>query len=1184
MKGRIVATITATFMFLIFSSCEERKVKNSEIIKQMITFRTLGLANLEESKLKEAELEFQNLIRIAEREALAYANLGLVYMRMGKLDKAEEQLNVALEIEPYHPDIRLILTEVYLLSNREEDAQAILEGTLTETPDHAKTLYYLGEMYSKSMDREETSRGELHLRKLVSVLPGNIPSRIQLIEILIRNHRTDQAIWQMEELRQQIPELSEEASEFFNQSLDLLQASNTEEAFTPSRIFHNLLKPTPLYRSGIIKLKGPGGALRGFPILNFSQDVYMEMEKGSDWVDRIQFFDVTASTGFQLVNKTGTSPSSLTDRMSTLAPGDIDGDGDPDLYVAFKLSHQNTSNRFLFRNDSGVFVDITSEAGIEHEGEDIAAIFSDYDNSGNLDLFIVNSISNLLYQNDGQNKFYDVSEKAGISGSSTGLAACFADYDQEGDLDLFIASKANNYLYRNNLDGTFTEISEKMGVAGEKNPSRDAAFGDFDDDGDIDIFVVNETAGNRLYTSLRQGFFRDVTEQSGIGHTEGGGAVAVGDYNNDGFLDLFVTALVDGNHSLFRNRGDGTFEKETASGDLYEILHNIAGLDVLFFDFDNDGFLDLLIVGKSLDTEGNNRGVLLFHNDGTGRFMDSSSLLPPDLFSANHAAVSDYDGDGDLDIFITGFDGGIRLLRNDGGNVNHYLKIKLVGLTTGSGKNNYFGIGNKLEIRAGDLYQMRVVTDPVSHFGLGSFERADIVRVVWTNGVPQNRFRPLSDQSIVEKQILKGSCPWLYAWNGKEYEFVTDVLWRSALGMPLGIMGGETTYAFPNSTDEYHRIPGESNLSRKGTYSLQFTNELWETPYIDEIKLVVIDHPDSVDVYIDESFSPPPFPSLQFFPVNKKNPPLSVTDDRGNDLLPQVIKKDGKYISNLRPTRYQGLMEKHDLIIDLGNVSGKSTVNLYLLGWVFPTDASINVSMSQAENIKTVSPYLQVPDKNGQWKTVIENLGFPKGKNKMVIAELSGKFLSDDYRVRIRTSMQIYWDYIFYSTDEMEIPIRKTTLYPFSANLHYRGFSRVSRKSPYSPHIPDYNSVDTDPRWRDLTGFYTRYGDVQPLLLKSDDLYVILNSGDEITLQFDATQAPDLENGWSRDYLFYNNGWLKDGDLNTASGQTVFPLPFHSMSRYPYGENEFYPKDKTHQEYIETYNTREVTVEHFRWR
>ncbi len=215
--------------------------------------------------------------------------------------------------------------------------------------------------------------------------------------------------------------------------------------------------------------------------------------------------------------------------------------------------------------------------------------------------------------------------------------------------------------------------------------------------------------------------------------------------------------------------------------------------------------------------------------------------------------------------------GGLFLLRNDGGDMNHYVNMKLVGLRAGSAKNNHFGIGAKVEMRAGDLYQTMVVTDPNIHFGLGGRTKADVIRITWTNGVPQNIFLPGADQSLIESQTLKGSCPFLYTWNGEKFEFAKDILWRSGLGMPLGIMGGNTAYAFADASDDYIKISGDQLKSKQGLYSVQITSELWETIYFDKLQLVAVDHPDSVDIFVPEQFSPPPFPGEQVYQVKEKD-------------------------------------------------------------------------------------------------------------------------------------------------------------------------------------------------------------------------------------------------------------------------------------------------------------------------
>ncbi|MCK4754713.1 MAG: VCBS repeat-containing protein, partial [Calditrichia bacterium] len=233
---------------------------------------------------------------------------------------------------------------------------------------------------------------------------------------------------------------------------------------------------------------------------------------------------------------------------------------------------------------------------------------------------------------------------------SKGHAALFADLDLEGDLDLFIATGSQNRLYRNNSDRTFSEIADEVGISGEKNilNSRDVAFGDFDDDGDIDLFVVNQDGSNQYYDNLRQSYFRNLTEQKGLITDGGSGAVAVGDYNNDGYLDLFLTDMTGGRHLLYRNRGDGTFEVDTNSDSTFENIGEVSGLDASFFDADNDGYLDLLVAGKSNEISAKRNGLWLFYNNGEGKFLDASSLLPELSEAGSQVEVADYDNDGDL--------------------------------------------------------------------------------------------------------------------------------------------------------------------------------------------------------------------------------------------------------------------------------------------------------------------------------------------------------------------------------------------------------------------------------------------------------------------------------------------------------------------------------------------------------
>ena len=536
--------------------------------------------------------------------------------------------------------------------------------------------------------------------------------------------------------------------------------------------------------------------------------------------------------------------------------------------------------------------------------------------------------------------------------------------------------------------------------------------------------------------------------------------------------------------------------------------------------------------------------------------------------------ATDADGDGDQDLFVAD-QAGVHLYRNDGGNAHLAMQVQLTALRTGSGKNNTFGIGSRLEVRAGELYQTRIVTGRVTPFGLGSHLKADVLRVQWTNGVPQTVFFPGTDQDVLELQQLKGSCAFLYTWNGTTFEFVTDVMWRSALGMPLGIMGGGAAYAPAGASQEYLRIPGDALRPRNGRYVLQVTEELWETAYLDQLRLLAVDHPDSVEVFVDERFPPLPGPTLRVFQTVHRRPPRSAIDGRGTDVLDDLREHDDRYVSNLTPLRYQGLTEPHELILDLDEDAGRPGTLLVLRGWIFPSDASINVALSQQRKLRAELPALDVRDASGRWVPARISVGFPSGKNKTVVIDLAGLFPTRDHHLRLRTNLQIYWDQAFVAQDVGAERARITTLAPVSGDLHFRGFSRMYRRGGrYGPHWFAYNDVTTESPWRPIEGAATRFGDVRPLLDSADDRYVIMVPGDETTVQFDATRVAAPAPGWTRTFLLYSDGWIKDSDLNTAYGTTIGPLPYHAIKAYPYAPGEAYPTDSARQRYLREYNTR----------
>ncbi len=1168
-----------TILLVVSGACKPKpESRSNEGAIELMTTQTLGLAYLEEFELEKAEAEFLKYIKLAPKDKLGYANLGLTYLRMGNYPEAREQLLKALEIEPEDAETRLILATYYQMNDEPEMAISILVEALKFSPRNIKILYVLSELYSITSDSKSQSRRKTCMEQLIENAPGNIVPKLNLVEIYLNDGLADNALGLLESITKQFPEFPDEAAVFYEKTLDLLRKNDLDNALIQFTIFHNYMKVTSPYQAGIMDLKGPGGSLIGFPIIEYKQHSPTLGGEDESLLDVIEFQEVSESAGLGYYGNTEDYHKPDIRVLSHATAADYDSDGDIDIYFGSYDYATSTYKHFLYNNDLGSYRDVSSEVGIDHSGNEISARFTDYDNDGYLDLFIATEEGYILYSNAGKGAFIDVTEEAKLGNVVGDNQGIFADLDHDGDLDLFGFGEIGTRVYRNNADGTFSEQSEAMKLAGKSNDfGYDAAFGDFDDDNDLDLVAVSRS-GTILYSNQRQGIFKDISMESGLSSLADAISVDVGDYNNDGFLDLVFTSAEPGKISLMKNKGDGSFEELANTKKMFAPIKNVKTYDARFLDFDNDGHLDLLIAGES--TSEGQRGLFLYHNDDQDNFVDVSSLLPDNVNSGRQITLFDYNSDGDADALIAGLHGGVSLLRNDGGNMNHYVKMKLVGLLTGSAKNNHFGIGAKIEMRSGDLYQSTVVSQPEIHFGIGSRNSVDVIRITWTNGVPQNIFKPEADSDVVEAQILKGSCPFLYTWNGEEFVFVKDITWRSALGMPLGIMGENKAYGFADASDDYIKIPAEALKAKDGKYELRLTSELWETIYMDRIELAVADHPDSVDVYVPEQFTPPPFPDYDLYKVSRKVLPLSAIDQDGNNVLSCIDKEDDVYLAGFNSGKYQGITEMHSLTLDPGITTSNNELKLFMKGWVFPTDASINTALSQSEHIKVMWPVIQVKNHQGEWQNVLENFGFPMGKDKMVIVDLSGKFLTEDHRIRILTNMEIYWDYIFFQEGKSEAPVKTTFLDPVSANLHYRGFSRLYRKGGrYGPHWFNYNDVDKNQKWVDLVGNYTRYGDVLPLLLKSDDQYIISNSGDETSLKFDAMTLPPLPKGWKRDFFIHSVGWVKDGDLNTAFGNQVEPLPFHGMKTYPPSDSDVYPDDREHRKYQKKYNTRVVSKE-----
>jgi hypothetical protein len=373
-------------------------------------------------------------------------------------------------------------------------------------------------------------------------------------------------------------------------------------------------------------------------------------------------------------------------------------------------------------------------------------------------------------------------------------------------------------------------------------------------------------------------------------------------------------------------------------------------------------------------------------------------------------------------------------------------------------------------------------------------------------------------------------------------QFVTDFLWRS----PLGLRINAQDTAGVVQTEDWVRMRGDQLAARDGAYDVRITAELWETHFFDHVSLQVVDHPAGTEVLIDERFSASKPPAFAVRAFTRPEPVRGARDDRGRDVTEVVAARDGRYLATFEKGAYQGVATDHFVEVDVTPGPARRGLTLVAQGWVYPTDSSINVAIGQGRAVRASGMSLEASGPDGTWRVVDPDIGFPAGKDKTMLIDLSG--IGSATRVRLRTNLEVYWDWL-----ALAVPIEsqvQTVRVPLaSAELRHRGFSRTASPRGDAPERPAYDRLaNTAPRWRDLEGYYTRFGDVRELLTQVDDRYVIMNAGDELRLGFQA--RPDVASGWRRDFVLVGDGWEKDGDYNTGHSQTVLPLPAHARPDY----------------------------------
>lgn len=1074
--------------------------------------RNLGLGQLENEQPAQAADTFRKLAQATPGDPLPYANLAIAALRQQNSEEAAQQIAQALAKAPGRADLLMIHGDVLQWSGKGEEALAAYRKAAAAAPDSVYAWYSVYRQAGQGDGPEAEAALAESLAALTRLRPENLVALFQAGHRAIAAGDRAGATKAFLRIRELIEPAPPQAAAGLGPLMTALESGEVAAARVPAIRLENVMKPTPAYQGSLRELTL---GILGIPVerfvnepppSTFGEPLPVKLQGGMLAAGRLQ--------------------------GRALAVGDFDGDDKPDLAW---VKTTETSR-----------LEVRRAAGDSAPGPDAAGITrllaADLDNDGRLDLIGLGPKRLVFWKGQGNGAFEDATAASGLTGGAE--AGAVLDYDIEGDLDLATAGEAMG-LYRNALQGPLEAVGQQVLPGVSLAGIRDLVATDLDQDGDVDLAVAH-AGGVAWLDNQRQGRFADRTAASGLGGKTPVEALASADLDNDGLPDLIAAGA---GISLWRNTG-GRFTPWTLSG----IPSTPRFEAVLAFDADNDGRLDLAAAGPG--------GVTVLGQRGTSA-QPVFEPLPVAGGSASSALISaDLDGDGDLDLAAAG-EGGLHRLENQGGNKNHWLAVRLKALTQGSGKNNLQGIGSVVEVRAGNAYQMREATGQILHFGLGLLRQADLMRVVWTNGVPQNRLQPQGDQRIVEEQVLKGSCPFLYAWNGERFEFVTDLLWNSPIGLPVapGVYAGA-------DPDEIVRVDGARPDG--GVYRLRVTEELWEAAFFDAVRLWVVDHPAEVEVASSLKVIPGQRQPVRVLAARGLRPVTAAWDGAGEDVTGRVRARDEVYASGFEPSPYQGVAPPWTFTFDLGEAPA-APVRLHLDGWVFPADASLNLAVAQRPDLPYLPPRLEVETAKG-WEPLLPAMGFPAGKTKTMVVDTPA-LPAGASRLRIVTSLWLGWDRVAWTVRPADDePVIQARLDPRRADLRYRGFSEMLRRSPNGPHGYDYQKTTKESPWIPFPGRYTRYGDVRELLDVADDRSVILAPGDEIDLEFDAASLPPVPRGWTRTVFLQSQGWDKDADRNTFEAQTMEPLPFRGMKTY----GEAFPDTVEMREYKEEWLTRDI--------
>jgi tetratricopeptide (TPR) repeat protein len=858
---------------------------------------------------------------------------------------------------------------------------------------------------------------------------------------------------------------------------------------------------------------------------------------------------------------------------------DVTGDGHMDLVL---MQSGPQAIRVLHAKGDGTFEDWdATAAGLKASGHGVACAVGDYDADGLNDLAVALDDQVLLFRNLGKGKFQDVTAEAGLAPRNRPSGITFIDYDHDGDLDLFVTGApikdgtTPNILWRNDGNKTFTEWTEPTGLGGSGTTAA-AILTDFNNDRAVDIAVTGDGPAPLIYVNPREGKYptQPLYDGEKLPATTG---IAVLDYNKDGWMDIAVTHAGAPGLTLWRNvAGPENIARRFQRVEL-PLEGALRGWGVTAIDIDNDGWIDLAAI---VETQAGPQ-VRVFRNRGDGAFEDVSHALGLDavkLHDPRGLIAADVDGDGAADLIVTQLNAPPLLLHNVGANRNHFVRLDLTGYA-----DNKTALGVKVETFANGHWQkwelagasgFQTQGPPEILVGLGDADGIDLLRILWPTGVLQDEIdlpKLVNGRAVIamkEADRRGSSCPVLFAWDGHKYRLITDVI-------GAGVVGHWFTPQRRNipNPGEWIKVDGARVEPVNGRLSMRFMEPMEEVNYIDQLRLVAVDHPENVEVNPDERFlDDPPFASGKAIASIGARLPVGAWDGEGRDVLDVLSRRDHTFASGFTPVPYDGFANLHALTLDLGDLDARKPLKLLMTGYVNYFSATSLYAAWQA-GVKPISPYAEAQMSDGSWKRIADDVGFPAGLERTIVVDLSGKLPAGARKIRLMTNLEIYWDQVL--IDNNAEAAAATTEVPLAlATLHFRGYPKQIDLNSNGDLDYDYDRVSLTGPFQHQRGNYTRFGDVTALVKGIDDRYAIFGSGEEIAAEFDVSKLPALPAHWKRDYFFYANGYVKDMDWWDASPFTVAQLPFHKMSTYPYPPSEKFPDDASTLGYQLNWNTR----------